>query len=53
MLEVRFTVVMYSDTEDPDEAVQDARDFIESCREGWYSSIKIVSAIEVVGNEEE
>lgn len=48
MLETRFTLVLRPDTEDPDEARQDALDFIAMSKESWYSSIRLVSEIEVV-----
>jgi hypothetical protein len=47
MLEVRFTIVLRPDTDDPDEAHQDALDFIEMSKEGWYSSVRLDSEIEV------
>jgi hypothetical protein len=51
MLEVRFTLVLHPDTEDPDEARQDALDFIAMSKEGWYSVISLVSEIEVVEHD--
>ena len=48
MLETRFTLVLRPDTEDPDEARQDALDFITSSKEGWYSSIRLDGEIEVL-----
>jgi hypothetical protein len=48
MLETRFALILRSDTDDPDEARQDALDFIASSKEGWYSSINLDSEIEVI-----
>jgi hypothetical protein len=56
MLITRFTLVLRPDTEDPDEAIQDALDFIASSKEGWYSSVRLDSEIEVAeypNNDEE
>lgn len=54
MLETRFTLILRPDTEDVDEARQDALDFIASSKEGWYSSLRLDGEIEVIqGNEEE
>jgi len=47
MLETRFTLVLRPDTDDPDEAREDAIQFIASSREGWYSSIRLDGEIEV------
>ncbi len=48
MLETRFTLILRPDTDDPDEARQDALDFIDASKDGWYSSIRLVSEIEVL-----
>jgi hypothetical protein len=48
MLTTRFTLVLHPDTEDPDEARQDALDFVQMSKESWYSSIRLDSEIEVI-----
>lgn len=56
MLITRFTLILRPDTEDPDEARQDALDFIASSKEGWYSGVLLDSEIEVAdypGDDEE
>jgi len=47
MLETRFTIVLRPDTDDRDEARQDALDCIASIKEGWYSGVRLDSEIEV------
>jgi hypothetical protein len=46
--EVRFTLQLRPDTEDPEEALEDARDFIQVSREGWYSTIRVISEPEII-----
>jgi hypothetical protein len=53
MLETRFTLILRPDTDDPDEARQDALDFIAMCKEGWYSSVRMVGQIEVLDRVDE
>jgi hypothetical protein len=53
MLETRFTLVLRPDTDDPNEALQDARDFIIASKEGWYSSVRLDSTIDVIERPDE
>jgi len=41
MLEVSIRIVLRPDTEDHDEARQDALDFVASAKEGWYSTVRL------------
>jgi hypothetical protein len=53
MLETRFTLILRPDTDDPEEARQDAVDFIAASKEGWYSSVRLVGRIEVFDRVDE
>ena len=48
MLVTRFILTLRPDTDDPDEARQDALDFIAMAKEGWYSPVSLVSDIDVL-----
>ena len=50
---VSFTVTLRPDTEDPDEARQDALDFVAMAKESWYSPVALVGAIVVEDAAEE
>lgn len=53
MLETRFTLVLRPDTDDPEEAKDDAIAFIAASKEGWYSTIELASDIEVLERDDE
>lgn len=53
MLETRFTLILRPDTDDPDEARQDALDFITASKEGWYSSIRLDGEIAVTERDDD
>jgi hypothetical protein len=53
MLETRFTLILRPDTDDPEEARQDAFDFIAASKEGWYSSVRLVGDIRVFSLDDE
>lgn len=38
-LKVRVCLILRPDTEDRNEALNDARDFVTSCNEGWYAPV--------------
>lgn len=52
MLETRFTLILRPDTDDPKEALEDALAFIESAREGWYSSVRLVGKVRIFSRED-
>ena len=47
MLETRFSLILSPDTDDADEAREDALDFIAMAKEGWYSSVRLDGEITV------
>lgn len=53
MITTRFTVLLRVDTDDPEEAIQDATDFIRMSKEGWYSSVQLDGEIQVIESPEE
>ena len=46
-LETRFTLILRPDTEDVNEAQEDAEGFIEMAKESWYTSIRLAGTIDV------
>lgn len=53
MLETRFTLILRPDTNDPNEARQDAHAAIQALREGWYSSVRLDGEVEVMERPDE
>jgi hypothetical protein len=52
MLLTRFVLVLRPDTDDPQEAREDAEAFIAMTREGWYSDVRLEGEITVLADDD-
>jgi hypothetical protein len=52
MLLTRFMVVLRPDTDDPQEAREDAEAFIAMAKEGWYSDVRLEGEITVLADDD-